>query len=321
VRAWGSVLVLAVVGLLLPAGTMAKPGYFTSPGFRTVEARMHGTHGYRLQVLSISGGFSVNASKGHTAVSYFPLHVKLDGDRVAARLPGVGWVFLHFRELKRYRRKSADNCRGPGSLVRRGVFEGWIRIDGERNYTHVDAHHVPGKIVRDERQICRRRPAARASDRRSEQTLLAETPRGRGTLSFSADEWPQFGGRSPLFFSASLLRQRGPMLIANSNYAISEDTDALDVAKPPRSAITEPPAPFTGSAAFEQESADKFSWLGDLQVELPGIGDVALAGPRFKSSLCIGHRCRGDSDETFGFVFATAAAPTPIPWPKPGFPR
>jgi hypothetical protein len=68
----------------------------------------------------------------------------------------------------------------------------------------------------------------------------------------------------------------------------------LTVATPPRSASVDPPRPFTGSATFQQESSKNFSWTGDLSAELPGIGDVALAGPDFESALCVGLHCRGD---------------------------
>jgi hypothetical protein len=311
-----------LVLLVIPVPATARPGYFKVPGQRYADVRVHGTHGYGLQISAMKSGVFIVATKGDSSVSYLARRGKLEGDHIKAHLPGVGWVFLRFRELKRYHRKPADNCRGPDPLVRSGIFVGWIRINGERNYTRVNAHHVLGKITRQQGTVCTRRADARASKTLAEQLLSAETRRGRGTLSFFA--YNLFGPSefNLLIFRASLFRTRGQMVISNASTAISQDPGTMAVAEPPRSATVDPPSPFTGTAAFRQEVADEFSWLGDLQVELPGIGDVALAGPRFDASLCVGRRCRGDSEEgnggTFFATIVRAAAPTPIPWPKPG---
>jgi hypothetical protein len=56
-------------------------------------------------------------------------------------------------------------------------------------------------------------------------------------------------------------------------------------------ATVEPPAPFEGSAAFHLESPTQASWTGDLSVDLPGIGKVALAGPGTSADLCEQNAC------------------------------
>jgi len=299
-------LACAVALFASSASATAKPGYFKSPAFRYVQADLPGTHGYRLQISAIDLGVSVAATKGYASVNYFLLHSRLRGERIEARLPGVGWVFLRFHELRRSHRPPADNCRGPATLIRHGVFEGQVRIKGERGYTSANARRVRGKIVSEPRNTCRRRANARtttAADQ-AEQFLYAQARRGRGDLSFWADRWPPSQGINTLFFNASLHRRRGPMVIINSNYAFTEDAETFAVAKPARSAAVDPPDPFTGTATFQQESKDEFSWSGDLAVELPGIGEVALTGPKFESSLCIGRHCRGDVDESEGSIVA-----------------
>jgi hypothetical protein len=127
-------------------------------------------------------------------------------------------------------------------------------------------------------------------------------------------------------FVASFLHVRGKMAVINSQSAIREDAGPLEISTPPRSATVDPPSPFTGSASFQRESAKDFSWTGDLAVELPGIGEVTLAGPKFETALCLGRRCRGDeeSSESAGSIavlLPRAAAPTPSPWRWPGSPR
>jgi hypothetical protein len=115
--------------------------------------------------------------------------------------------------------------------------------------------------------------------------------------------------RSDLAFSASLTRVRGKMFILSSQTVISKDAAALEFSEPPRSATVTPPEPFTGTATFRQESADQFSWAGDLAVELPGSGEVSLAGPKFETALCLERSCRGDEElAALGKLFASIFA-------------
>lgn len=151
--------------------------------------------------------------------------------------------------------------------------------------------------------------------------LDAFAPRGHGLLIFSAIGFPFVEQKRQVFLRASLSRLRRSMLVANSVSAITRKDEALATATPPRSATIDPPSPFTGSATFQQESSKDFSWTGDLAVELPGIGEVNLAGPKFETELCLGRRCRGDSDEAVSIISGAlprAAAPTPSPWRWPG---
>ena len=297
-------LVCAACALALPVSAAAKPGYFVSKPFRYAQAHVRGSHGYWLRIDAFNTNVNVSAKKGNAQVEYMADHGRLRKDSISAKLPGVGWVFLRFHEVGRYRRQ-ADNCKGPGELIRRGFFTGWVRIRGERDYTRVDAHRIRGNITQSASEVCRSRPSARASSS-AEEILYANAERGLGVLSFEADKWPpEGGGFNALFFDAALTRVRGTMVISNSNYGFTEDTSTFAVAKPPLSATIDPPAPLTGSATFTQEGPDTFSWLGDLEVELPGIGPVALAGPNFSATLCIGKQCKGNADESARFFSRT----------------
>jgi hypothetical protein len=318
----GSLLPLLCVLLAafaVPAGASAKPGH-PAPRFESsAEAHLVGTHGYRIAISASGRSVQVRASKGLGSVTYLPFESGLKSDRIDARLPGAGRVSLRFHEHSR----SYDRLKGDcPTLTRKGVFVGLVKIRGERNYTRAESHHVRGKIVREPRDRCHRRATARASSADSE-VVSASTERGRGFLSFTALNFPSRGLKANLIFVASLFRIHGQMIVMSQQGAFSENTATLAVAKPPRSAIVNPPAPFTGTATFQQESADQFSWTGDLAGELPGIGDVDLAGPKFETSLCLGGHCRGDEEATedstiIAVAMSTAAAPTPSPWRWPG---
>jgi hypothetical protein len=183
------------------------------------------------------------------------------------------------------------------TLTRKGVFVGTVKIRGERDYTSAVSHHVRGEITEEHNVRCHRRPVARASSA-GFRLVSASTTRGGGHLSFTALNFPIARLRSDLLFTASLARVRGQMLVTTTQSALGKDPTALEIAAPPRSASVNPQAPFTGSASFLQEAAGQFAWSGDLAVELPGVGEVSLAGPKFETAVCVGHGCRGDKDES-----------------------
>lgn len=315
----GSLLPLlwVVVFLLaLPAGAAANIEGF-DPGKSTAEAHLAGTHGYRLTIEATEGSVSVTAEKGTARVSYFSLRGKLKGDRINARLPGIGRIRLRFHE----RSRSLNRCR---TLTRKGVFVGWLKIRGERDYSSAESRHVRGEIIRGAHN-CDLRATARASSETSK-LVSASTDRGDGRLSFLAFGVPSTKRRPVVIFATSLVRFRQQMLITTSQSAVGGGPAGLQIATPPRTASVNPPDPFTGSANFQQEAGGQFSWSGDLGVELPGIGEVPLAGPKFTTAVCIDRRCRGDKEETelagiIAGVFSTAAAPTPSLWRWPGSPR
>jgi hypothetical protein len=319
----GRVLVLlcAVTALLvLPGGAQ---GSFVSRGQQSAEAKLAGTHGYHLTISATSSGLIVSADKGPDSVLYFVGRSKFKRDQIRAWLPGTGRISLRFHEHGRKHQAPPGNCRGPDSVVRHGVFTGWVQIRGDRGYTYARSRHLRGTIVRSFRSTCRFRPRARASSGAVEQ-LEATVPRGHGLLYFSAIGFPGAAQERALFVHAASIRSRGSMLVSNSATGLFEKPGLLTVATPPREATIDPPSPFTGTATFQQESRKDFSWTGDLAVELPGVGEVSLAGPKFKSSLCLGRHCRGDLERgrgPFVVIASTAAAPTPSPWRWPGSPR
>jgi hypothetical protein len=315
-----SLLCILVAALALPGGAQAD--FIVSSG-RSAEAHLAGTHGYRLTISAQEGSVFVGATKGAASVDYFLTRANFDGNRIDARLPGVGRVFLRFHERERGHQPGPSYCHGPAPVVSRGVFVGWIRIRGERDYTRAESRHVRGKIVHSFRSNCHLPLRARPSSAAIKQ-LEASATRSHGFLTFSAISFPFTEQGSPLVLRAALVRQRGSMLVSNSIFTVTKKSDSLAIASPPRSATVDPPSPFTGHAAFQQESSKDFSWTGDLAAELPGIGEVSLAGPGFASSLCIGRHCRGDLDETGTstvIALPRAGAPTPSPWRWPSSPR
>jgi len=293
-KAWGLLGVLAcAVALAAPTTATAKPGYFVSDHFHFARAYLQGSNGFHLRIEGFSTNVNVTVQKGNEEVSYSSSAGQLRHDRMRVRLPGVGRIDVRFHEQSRSRKDPADNCEGPGELVRHGFFEGRVKIEGEREFTRVDVAAVRGTINDDPEQICRREDLGRSSASGHEELLEAATPRGSGVLSFFANEWAPWAGSRPVFFDARLIRRRGQMAISNSVGGFTEDPKAVIVEKPPLSGAVDPPGPFTGTATFQREPDGSFSWLGDLAAELPGIGPVQLAGPSFEAIACVDNNCKG----------------------------
>jgi hypothetical protein len=184
-------------------------------------------------------------------------------------------------------------------VVRRGFFQGTVDIEGERDYTRVHLRSVHGKIVDEPRRVCRDAGRGRSSGASQEELVEASAQRGKGVLSFFANEWLPVYGSRPVFFDANLVRLRGDMLILNSVHGFNEDPKVVAIDKPPLAATVTPPLPFTGSASFQREADGTYSWLGDLATELPGVGPVELAGPGFEARACLGKTCKGSTSVRF----------------------
>ena len=296
-RGGRAILVCALAAMALPASAAAKPGYEVSPDLHYAEAQTKGSNGYRLLISGSSDDATVIASKGTSQVLYFSFKGGLRRDRMRFRLPGVGRVDLRFHERSRSRENPADNCKGPGALVRRGIFRGRIKIAGEQGYTHVDVRSARGELFDEPKQICRREGRGQGSATAEERLLRASVPRGSGTLEFFAIDF-DFGPLS-VVFSARLWRQRGRMLVVNSVSAFSKNSESIALEKPPLSGSVAPPPPFTGTADFQREPGGSFSWLGDLAADLPGVGPMSLAGPHFEAEACVNQTCKGSAELKF----------------------
>jgi hypothetical protein len=299
-------VVVAVAALLvLPAGAVAKPGFSVEGPQRWSEFKLRATNGYRISVSATparrkrDSNVYITAAKGQRNTFQYVARGIATGDgSIKTKLPGVGRIAVRFHELKASRKAIADNCKGRASIIRHGVFEGSIELHGEHGYTSLHSRSAPGKITQSFRQVCdQREPGHRGSGGRDSfhlETLLAGKEEGR-SLSFSVSRFdlgPKFGGPS-VFFSASSAAQRHGFFVFTSVSAEGKLATFLtpDPAGTLEDASVSPPAPFHGSATFHLDSPTSANWTGTLGVELPGVGDVPLAGAGFWSALCEDTTC------------------------------
>jgi hypothetical protein len=297
-------VVAALVLVVTPASAAAKAG-FSVEGPRTwSEFGLSATNGYRIDVSAIPAGGKhfpnvfISASKGQRYLVQYAARGLSTGGLIRAKLPGVGRIAVRFKELRVNRQAVADNCKGRAEVIRHGVFEGRIELHGERGYTSVQGHSAAGEIRQSFRQVCDQREpdheGAGGGHSFHMKTLFAGQEGGR-RLSFSASRFdlgPRFGGPSVSFSASSSIRRHGFFVVAFAS-AQGEPAAFLtpDSAGVLEGASVTPPAPFHGSATFHLDSPTSASWIGTLSVELPGMGDVPLAGTGFWSALCEDTAC------------------------------
>lgn len=316
-------LVLAALVLVaLPAGAAAKPGFSVIGPERSTEFALPATNGYRVSVSATpSRGkrFSnvfISASKGQrSTVQYLAKGLDTADGQVKAKLPGVGRIAVRFNELKASREAVADNCKGRAAIIRHGTFVGTIELHGEHGYTSVHSRRAPGTITLSFRQVCdQREPGHKETgggDFPHLKTLIVGRE-GRRTLSFSAlrfDFGPRFGGPSVSFSASSSMQRHGFFVLASASVegkpAMFLTPDRVGVLE---DASVTPPAPFHGSATFHLDSPTSSSWTGTLSVELPGVGDVPLAGSGFWSGLCEDTHCTETVPPGVHLAFASISA-------------
>jgi hypothetical protein len=117
----------------------------------------------------------------------------------------------------------------------------------------------------------------------------------RRSLDFSVSRFdfgPRFGGPMVSFSASSTVRRHGLYVLAS----VSAEGELAAFSTPDPAGVLEnasvaPPAPFHGSATFHLDSSTSASWTGSLGVELPGVGNVSLAGTGFWSALCDDTHC------------------------------
>jgi hypothetical protein len=294
-RCWAILLACVTTALLLaPAGASAKSGYVVlSRGEHTVELNLKGSHGYAINILVRNGYFKLSAYKKEIVVVYSPRHYHLRGDGIEAKLPGVGRVSVQFHPQEPKRREPSfffpQKCYGGLTVKQAGYYLGTIRLHGERGYTAVNATSAPGKVETTAKEFCKRSIFEHPKPKPEEQKirLFAYSKSADRVVAFDASTLRN-SLSATTSFSGYTSELRSGMGILRWAVLLGPESDFLtsDASDLPTTATVTPPSPFLGSAAFQRLPGGNNAWTGLLSINLPGAGDVALAGPEFSASLC-----------------------------------
>lgn len=332
------------MALTLPAGVAAKAPTKTSLSIRLETITFPGTKGFNFKVelaevrgpkRSISAG-SVKARHGQEVGEYPEVessHVGADGS-ASLHITGVGRMHLSFHPAKTKHMPLLTFCPDSPTTYTEGTFSGMIDLRGRRGFTTADRTHADGKLIDFGSLDCllppkpgvTGRPAIPMLDRADESSPELELPLngiraerrtpGRVTT-FSAGEIPL--GRElfgPFFLARATTHTHGVEFVGSTGAEEDESIFSGPPRKPHTPLTISPPSPFAGSADFELLSPREATSTGDLSAELPGFGDVSLAGPKFKAAICEDGHCRGnaeplDADELLGLASFSFGLPQP----------
>jgi hypothetical protein len=317
----------ALAALLLPGAAIAR----TRPASRqttpevSAQFTLSGTNGFLFAVnLTDRRHLSFGAVKFGAvieAITYkMGVRPRRGSDDVVARLGKLGRIDVRFVPEKVHREKPPKGCHGPPTVIEQGHFVGVIGFHGEAGFTEVHAHRAAGAITRTPAFRCGP-PAAPPNLKKLERELEALESEAEPEGAEEAEEEPEVisvglaakarGGRVTLTAQKTAIREHGKGF-ALTNIAvlgkrrrgrIEENSAAIyvfgkgstflvpDRKKPASEGVLKPPAPFSGAGTFRRHPKKPPTWTGDLKIDLPGFGQVRLAGPGTHASMCDGPTC------------------------------
>jgi hypothetical protein len=254
----------------------------TAAVHRFASVRLPATNGYQLKLYGYDHRLYLETTRGDAGVSYTGRGV-ITAQRLQFDLGPRGSFDLGFEP----RGKPRDRHLPPycdGFLRHQpGVFSGIATFTGDGGYTSASATSAPGVLTTSNAR-CRPPP------------LQVEPPPGHphphghrimGLEAHAPYYAPEFEAwrrvdSGQVTFSADSWKREGAITIS-SYVAVRGAADSFVFGDGQRATV-QPPPPFTGQAAYDGRANPQDIWTGDLAVELPAWGTVALTGPQFEAS-------------------------------------
>lgn len=260
----------------------------------------------KLAVLSVMQFSGRGEARGLASADYaVRAHGRADGV-LRADFGPIGRVAVRFEPTGRARKsRPPRGCRGPRSTRELGRVRGTISLEGEGGYFRVSSGGGLALRERSFRLICKQGRATNVPPN----VNLRELVLPNFSYSYSSN-----GGNIAVLNAAAKVEGRSIALRASheqgsppgAEVQVSSLESGHDMAigrglsltggkgtlrtslpgAHPATATLAPPAPFFGEANFLETSPRSHSWTGSLGAHLPGL-DLALAGPRFHTSLCV----------------------------------
>jgi hypothetical protein len=263
------------------------------------------------------------SDRGHTSVTSYLAHGKVTPTSINASFGGRGRVSLRFHPSGEALRASQRlGCKAPskGVIGRLGLFVGELRFRGEEGYTSAEVHRVrggsinfaallaclagvtPGQrgvhpalmlplgshplgIAANARPMPSGVPGVRTHPNRGPKptTLVADSKLPVSRTFFAA----QVRGSARARFLAAEEDSEGSIGIVRFVLA-SASPSAFAFDDSLASASVAPPAPFSGTGAFQHGPGSTKSWDGSLAVSFLGAPHVSLTGAPFNVQLTRG---------------------------------
>jgi len=271
------------------------------------ELKFTNRDGYTITVVGFGQTVALSVSRDHgrpegrsakrSSVTTYLAHGMVTPTSIEASFADRGRIAVRFRPAPRPLRATRNaGCRksSNGLLGRLGVFVGELRFRGEDGYTSAEVHRVHGGTIDLKALIAcllgkARQPGQRAllsgvsthpSHGPKRTTLIADRKTPLSRTVFGA----QLRGGGRARFIALDESSEGPLgTIRIATAAGPAAAFAFDDHL--AGATVAPPAPFSGSGAFQHGAGSAKSWTGSLAVSFLGAPGVPLTGSPFKTQL------------------------------------
>jgi hypothetical protein len=315
-----AVLAVAVGGLPLSNGTAAAAHervvhHRASFSF---EADLPSAHGYAL-ILRASDHRNIELAveREPFAEPYVTMFYRVKGHvgqhGVKADLGRFGRVDLHFVGNPQEEHFHYPNCSSGAQVTTRyGVLEGLFEFEALERKIETTAHRVEGRTREEPARTCTPKPS-RVVEGGDESSYARPAPtegKGEGFVAdFSA--LAHTGGRTIEIYAVKLNDEIGPgivpdmavtstrrfgrVLVSTSVHAPESEEEApgegalfsiTGKGTRPHRATLSAPVPFSGTGTYAYKPGSPPTFLGSLEVRIPGEGTLPLAGPEFHAALC-----------------------------------
>jgi hypothetical protein len=255
---------------LVPPGFTLK----SSNGFTIKLVALQG-------VLGSSTAFAIVVVSNRTsAVSYSTEATAREGS-IEVDLGDLGHIAASFHATGGTKAEKSVCDKRHAFQVENGYYEGTIDFHGEGGYTEVEASRAGGDARMLLDIVCAAESESGTGPGLPGAELRVRGPRKSSLPSMTAVENDP---RAPVQLEASAGEQRGEISIVRT-IRVKAPRTAFDYDGKLRTAVLEPPAPFSGRARFRRMGPHKSRWRGNLTVDLPGRSDVRLTGGKLRASL------------------------------------
>jgi hypothetical protein len=321
----GAILAAALVVLLSAlAGTAAAaPKVVHRRASFSFEAHLPSADGYALYLRAKNHrNIELDVEREGFAEPYVTMTYKVKGrvgeDGIAADLGRFGRVDLRFAGKPKTERFRHPNCTPRTPLVEvRGEMKGRFDFTSLDGKVKVETGRVEGETRRDSKRVCTKEPRRehfgsgffaerptleepRQRPSEEEELAVALTFLARAhTMGRTIDLYALGPPEEVIDLAATSTRRFGPVLLATTVHApepeagrrgeegrTGEDLALTGSGPRPTGATLTAPPPFSGSGTYSYEPGSPPTFLGSLEVRIPGEGTLPLAGPEFHAAIC-----------------------------------
>lgn len=237
---------------------------------------LQGTHGYSVLVFALPArggghGSALVYVRGRSgAVNYFAPAI-VTRTAIRARFGDLGEIDVDFKPSGRLRRERSV-CGGKPVAFDSGSYVGTIDFTGEQGYTEVLATEAKGDLQFALDIICSG-GRSRGSGPGLPGAELSVVHHVSGVGASLTAEKNNPGARSVL--EASVAEEHDGVGIERF-VGVKAPSSAFDYDPLLRTAVVEPPPPFSGRATFRRDARPANRWSGHLSVDFPGRTGVSL---------------------------------------------